>query len=136
VSALPGENMDTDMLQCLFAKLPASLAPSSAGLPNEIPEIHISSVDTRGNIGGTEPFRSDQEPSTSLAASIPSPDVRMFTPEDPFAYPHLEEFGTAEPNEANVDQDSTQLPLFPDLCGVTEAQLLNPLELMQRDPSP
>ncbi|KAK0612152.1 fungal-specific transcription factor domain-containing protein [Immersiella caudata] len=133
--SLPADRMAV-ALDSLFAKLPDSLAPISAVMPNDVPEIHVSSFDTQGGIGGTETFGSDQQPNAGLAASVPSPDARMFTPEDPFAYPHLEEFGTVETNEANVVPDSTQLPLFPDLCGVTEAQLLDPLELMIRDPSP
>lgn len=57
----------------------------------------------------------------------------MFQAEDPFAYPQLDDMGAAGPGDANMDQDATQLRLFPEVCGVTEAQLLNPLDLTNRE---
>jgi hypothetical protein len=119
------------LVQCLFEKLPASLVPPAADLSN-IPEFHLSSLDERPGLGTAETLVSDQGPITSLVGYVPASETNMFTAEDPFAYPHVEEFGMGEQREANMDQ-STELPLFPDLCGVTEAELLDPLHLLSRD---
>lgn len=88
--------------------------------------------------GHTEPSLVHAEPlaprpTLNLAASTPSSDTSMFQPEDPFAYPQLDEIGGTEREDADKDQDATQLRLFPEVCGVTEAQLLNPLDLANRE---
>ncbi|KAK5652920.1 hypothetical protein OQA88_9399 [Cercophora sp. LCS_1] len=129
--SLPADRMAV-ALDCLFERLPAGLIPETAGPPENMQDTHVPPAHGQCGLTHTEIPISGQELSINLITSAPSSDTMMF-PEDPFAYPQLEGPGAVAQGDASVDQGLTQLRLFPELCGVTEAQLLNPLSLTSRD---